>query len=470
MLRFSRRLVLYLALLAVPLSVVAAQPAPDTVRVTLESVLERALAVSPDLDQVRAQRTFAEARRRLARASRFLTEFSATSGHAVAPGLDLNATTLPDDALYLDPDVRNDWEELRPFNQLEVEALQPLYTWGELGGNIEAARHGVAVEAAVVESKALEVALRAAELYYNVLLANELFGLAERTRDVVEQAKDEIDRLLQEGATDVDDADLFQVQITEQEFNQRVVEVEQSRITARVALARQLLLPGGTVVVPEAALLEPLEFTLEPLDQYLDRAVDVRPELAQARAGLAAREALVRVARSDFYPKLFAGLRMEYAYAAGRPRQRNPFIGNPFRSNAVEAGLGLRMKLNPFQTRARVAQAEAEREEVRAQLTGAQQLVLFEVERAYRDLITAQAALDARDQALTISKEWLRVEYINFDLELGDTENLVKAVRENLALEARYYEAVQQYNMAVLQLLDAVGTLTHRAESGTLVD
>jgi hypothetical protein len=93
-----------------------------------------------------------------------------------------------------------------------------------------------------------------------------------------------------------------------------------------------------------------------------------------------------------------------------------------------------------------------------------------QVEQAYRNLLVERAALTAQDSSLTITNEWLRVEYINFDLELGSTENLVKAVQANLELEARYYDAVKRYNMAVLRLLNAVGILTERAQSGTLVE
>ncbi len=221
----TRRLALAgLVLLLLPARTAAAQAmAPrDTVRVSLQTVLERALDVSPDLGEVRADRDFADARSRLARSSRFLTEFNATTAHAVAPGID-NPNGTPDDELYLDPDVRNDWNELHPFNQLDIEVIQPIFTWGELGGNIRAARHGVEVEEAAVSRKELEVALRAAELYYNVLLINELLRLAERTRNVVEQAKREFDRLVEEDSPDVDNADVFQLQLTEQEFNSRVV-------------------------------------------------------------------------------------------------------------------------------------------------------------------------------------------------------------------------------------------------------
>ena len=268
----------------------------------------------------------------------------------------------------------------------------------------------------------------------------------------------------------MDEADLFQLRITEQEFRRRVVEVQQSRITARVALARQLLLPEGTVVAAAEEVLAPLDFEPAPLETYLAEALGRRPELAQAQAGLAARSALVEVARSGYFPKLFLGGEAAYRWAPGRERQPNPYISDPFRGGGVRAGFGFRQNLNFLQTRARVAQAEAERAEVEAQLTGAEQLIRFEVEQAYRDLVIARAALDAASESLTISREWLQFEYINFDLALGDTENLVKAVRESLTLEARYYEAVQRYNLAVLRLFRAAGTLASRLETGTLVE
>ena len=64
----------------------------------------------------------------------------------------------------LDPRVENDWSDLRPFNRLQVEALQPIWTWGQLGGSIRAARFGVEVEEAAVEEQAATVALRTGEL------------------------------------------------------------------------------------------------------------------------------------------------------------------------------------------------------------------------------------------------------------------------------------------------------------------
>lgn len=451
------------------LPVALAQGRPDTLRLGLDAAIRQALVVSPEVGAVAARQAFAEARWQQARASRFFTEFDATSANAPAPGID-NPNGTPDQSLYLDPEVRNDWSALRPFSRLDVRLTQPLLTWGELGGNLGAARSGIAVEEASVEAKALEVAFRTGELYFNVLLTDALFRLTEEAGEIVQQAKREIRRLLDEGAQDVDDADLYQVLITEQEFNRRVVEVTQRRATARVALARQLFLSDTVAVVPADEELVPLALPPDTLSTWFTLARVHRPELAQADAGLAARTSLVEVARSDFYPKVFLSASSTWSAVAGRVDPRNPYISDPFRSRGLRAGIGVRQKLNIPQTRARVAQARAERDQVVYQKQGVEQLILFEVEEAWRSLLIAQAALDTRNEALRLSKEWLRTEQINFDLELGDTENLVRAVQANLELQAATHEAVRAYNVAVLKLLRTSGVLARRAKSGILLE
>lgn len=436
--------------------------------ISLERAMNRSLEISPEVGAADAKAAFARARYSLARSFRFLTEFTATSAHAFAPAID-NPNDTPVDRLYLDPDVRNDWDDLTPFNRVEFEAIQPLWTWGELGSTIDAASAGWELEKENRRETEFDVASRTAELYYGMLLADALGRLTREAGDMVEQAKEEIDRLLEEGDAGVDYADLFQVEITEQEFLQRVVEVEESRILARVAMSRQLFLPEGQQVEPESSSLEPIGLEILALEDYQQMALMDRPEMGQANAGLAARISLLEVARSDLYPKLFLGVDGRWSYAADRHRQRNPYVSDPFLSRSVRTGLALRLNLNFAQTRAKIRQAEAEREEARHLGDAARQLILFEVEETWRKVIIAQAAVDAREEALLISKRWLRDEQINFDLDLGDTENLVKAVRDNLTLQAQREEAVHDYNVAVVRLLKRSGMLIRALESGMLV-
>ena len=441
----------------------------DTVRIGLTEAIVKAVEASPEVGNAIAIRDFAEARLGFARSNIILPELQVNTAHSLAPGLKGRGDT-PTTELYLNPDVANDWDDLGPFNRFELEAIQPIYTWGEISANIKAAQHGYDLEDATVRNTERETALRTGRLFMSFLLAEELFRLTDRIGDVLDQAKEEIQRLLEEGADDVDDADLFQVQISEQEYFRRVVEVTQQREIARTALMRQLNLPEGTVVVSEQTVLEPLAFNLDTLDTYFMTALDNRPELAQARAGIAARSALVDVARSNFYPKLFAGLSADFAYAPGRFRQPSPYVGDPFRSRGMQAGIGFRQNLNFLQTKTRVQQADAELNQAKYLQDAALLLIFFEVEEAYRNVIIREAALAAQDESLRLSREWLLTETSNFEFDLGDTENLVRAVQASLELEATYYDAVNAYNVAVLNLLDACGILVDRSRTGTLVE
>lgn len=451
------------ALLAALVPLAAAQP--DTLSV--DDAIRLALDGSPEVAIEAAGRDFAAARRRQARAARFLTEFHVTTGHAVAPGLERHGSVFPDDALYLDPDVRNDWEDVRPYNEFTAELLQPLFTWGELGGQIRAATAAVDVEAAQVDAKAGEVALRTGELYFGLGLARTLAGIVEETDAALRTARAELQTLLDEGDPSVSDADLFQLRLFEQEYARQAAEVEQQEALAASALARQLLRPGAPV---RTARLDPLPFERESLADYQALALRHRPELRQAAAGLRAREALVEVARSDYYPKLFLGGTARGRYAAGRTQQSNPFVSDSYVGSSLRFGLGVRQNLTFLQTRAKVEQAEAEAAEVRFQREAAEQLILFEVEEAYRRLAIAEAALAARDASVRIAGEWLRTEQINFDLGLGDVDDLIGAVRADLEGRAARLEAVRAYNVAVLRLLHATGTLAERAQRGTLFD
>jgi len=461
---------------------VVAQPAgtvtADTVDVSLEEALIRALEESPEVDQRRAQEQFATARRDEARANRFLTDVSLDVASSFAPSLtDFGEVpdTVPDDLQYLHPSRQNDWsiDALRPFSRFEVSVRQPIWTWGELSGNIRAARHGVDVETARVDQKALEVAARAGETYYSLLLAEALDRLADQTQDVVDRAQREINRLLDEGDESVSQADLFQTRLTEEEVKRRIVEIEQNRATARSALRRQLFLPDGTTVMPAADELQPISFSIHPdsLDYYIRRALQNRPEVDQAEAGIEAREALVDVAKSDYYPKIGVQASLSQSVTIpGRPNPDNAFVGDSFMGTGTRTGIGIQQNLNFGQTQARVEQAQAELDAVKHQRTAARQLVRVEVEEAYRSLLTAKTDVESRDRSTTISGEWLRTEQVNFDLDLGDTEDLVKAVRADLEAKARYLEAVKQYNVAVLKLLRTTGTLVDRARNGTLLE
>lgn len=453
--RFRLACLLLTAILFLPLDA----GGQDTVNVGLSDAIQRAVLTSPDIDMQRARVDFAEARRDQARRSRFLTDIKATSAHSLAPGLD-NPNGTATDRLFLDPDLRNDWDNLAPFSRIDVDLLQPLWTWGQLRRTIDAAEAGIDIETGGLAAREMEVALRTGRLYYTVVLLDAMNSLTDEADEAVSRARREVEKLLNEGSPDVGDADLFQVQITEQEVRRRVVEVREQMRTARSALRRQLMLGEDATLAVEDRFLEPLPMALDSLSAYQAVALANRAEMAQVNAGIVARSALVDVARSDFYPKLVWGVHGHYSgTTAERFRQRNPYVGDSFLSRSLETGLGMQLQLNFGQTRAKVEQAKANLAEVRFQSVAARELILVEVEEAFRKVRIRQASLASAEEAFRIAREWLQTEYFNFDLELGDTDDLIKAVQAKLQLHAARHEAVFELNMAILELHAATGLL-----------
>lgn len=449
------RLLLLLCLLALPLEAAYAQA------LTLNEAISQALRASPEVEAAQAEVAFAQARHAQARASRFATEFEARTAHSVAPAISVPAGfDGPDYNVFLQPEAFNDYSRLGPFNRIELSVLQPLLTWGELGGNLRAAEAATRLETARVDQQRRVVALRVAETWYAVLLARQLEALTREAGTILEQATREIERLLEDGDESVSLADQYQLRLTEQEFQRRIVEVQERRRTAEVAFLRQLGLPAeGTPALADSILI-PLSLELLPLETYQERALAMRPEVRQAEAGIAARQALVEVARSDYYPKLGLGVSFAFAYAPNRFRPRSPYLGDPFLARSVRPGIGFQQKLNFGITRARVQQAEAQLNSVRAQRDGAGQLIAFEVEEAWRNVRIAHAAMTSLEASYAITRQWLLDEQLGFDLEIGSAQNLVRAVQARLTTEASYYESIQRYNTNVLRLLSSAGLLT----------
>ena len=437
---------------------------PGNRRIGLADALTRALAVSPEVAAASAAADGSDARYALARASRYLTTFRVETAHSLAPGLRIpDDNTFPLTALYLNPGVRDDWGRLRPFNRISVDILQPLWTWGELSGSIDAAKDGARSDRAAVDVARQTVALRLAETYQGLRLARHLDGLARETARIVGGAKNEIQRLVDEGDSTVTSADVYELRLAEQQLRRQATEVRERLATARSALALQLFDDGGAPLAPADTVLVPIPFVRDSLGVYLGDAADQRAEIRQADAGIAARRALVRVARSDLYPKLGLGVTASYSYVYGRPRQRTPYLQDPYLGRPVRPGLGLRQNLAFGQTRARIRQAEAALRQTEALGRGARQLAAFETEEGYRSVVIAEDALSAADTSLAIAREWERDAQIGFDLGLTSARELVRATRARLDADIDRATRVERYNVAVLRLVARTGGLTPEA-------
>jgi outer membrane protein TolC len=93
-------------------------------------------------------------------------------------------------------------------------------------------------------------------------------------------------------------------------------------------------------------------------------------------------------------------------------------------------------------------------------ITAVRQGVILEVRNDYKNYMVNRTKAKQIEKAFVLSKEWLRTEQIDYDLGLGDVENVVDATKTSLELEAEFNEAVYQNNIKLGKLLHSSGILS----------
>jgi outer membrane protein TolC len=436
------------------------QAESDTLGLNFPEFMELAIERSKELQARRQQVGIAETRRSQAKASRFLPNLELTSGHGLIPGVKAEDTEFENSSLYLDPNLRTDWGDWAVFNRVEVSAIQPIYTWGALSSAIQASKAGVTVASAEYDGRRSNYEMDLFQLYQAHLLATELKQLTEEARETIRSAERELENLLEEGSDEIDDADLYQLDIFKHQFEAQVVEVDENLTFVRrawqLALGGQEIEPS-TTYQPDTPFIDPLMDAPAELQVYRQTALNNRPEIRRINAAQEAAGYGLKAARAQRYPALVMGLSYRYAYASNRPRQRNPFISNPANTESLTVGLGIRQNLNFFILDSRVERARLQYRQAGYAQEAAADGIELDIADKYKNAEIARAKMQASRSALDVSRKWLRQEQLDYDIGFGDVNNLVDAVRQNLELEAEFKQRVYDYNIALAQLYKAGG-------------
>lgn len=438
-------------LVALTPSASAAQ-AVDTVVVGLPEAERMALENSPLLAPLHASVDLAEAQRSRAKHARFLPEFALRNVWGPIPKA---RGEFNEFGVLMSPDTSIGLGDLTYFTQVDVDLVQPLYTFGKIGSRIDAAGHQVDLKRADLEETRAEIRFQVRRLYWGAVLSEELLGVSRSVNERVEEAATRLQELYDEGSATQND--MFKFQIFEYEVGSRAREVETGRTKAMEALRAIIGLPRGTPVRVETRSLAALEFTLDELDGYVSVAMDNRPELAQLRAGIRARRALVAGAEADSWPSLFLAGQFRFNHAPDRFDPENPFLNDP--TNFARAGLvfGVDWNLNLWRTNDDEQIERYELARLRAQAEPLRLKIEQEVREAYLDVVRARADVEAGREALQASENLLRAELQTFDIGLGDIETVIDAFESNVGMTVEQLDNIATLNTKLAELYRRVG-------------
>jgi outer membrane protein TolC len=412
---------------------------------TLERCIALTLRNWPKIQEARAR--FAKSRQQQVQAwSQPYSEFNVTGGLALAPEVRGTAIYSPDTDAALSSRMGLGWS-------IGIDGVVPLYTFGKIGNLWDAAAAQVKVSAQDVEKEKNSVKQDVRRAYYGVLLARDAISLMREAETRIDKYLGSLEKKVKEG--DADEVAFYKLKMNRADLTARHSEATQKEA---IALASLKFLTGvqGELPLPDMPLTR-VRGALGPLATYLSAARLHRPEINMARAGLTAREAQVRLERARYFPDIGLGLSARWAKAPGITDQQNPFVREQINVIAYGAALVLRYKLDFMPTSARVAQAQAQLEELRATERYALGGVAVEVETAYREAEDAGRRLDAYSEAAAYAKKWLILVQQGIDVGTNDEEDIVDPAKEWALKRFAVMSATFDYNVAVGKLALATG-------------
>ncbi len=448
--RGTARLIVALALMpavVVPQLAWAQTPSEKAVY-TLKDLIQRALATSPEIRQFQRGAEVAMAKKEQADAGRL-------------PQIELTAVVGPSPRAkgsFLDTTDRRDHPVVtNVFERVEMTLVQPLYTFGKITGYRDAAAAGEKVEKGKVEEKAADLILKIKELYYSRLLASDILGLIDEISGDLDKAIDKTERQIKADAPGSDEVDLYKLKAFRGEAMKNRNEAEKGFDLATTALRTFAGLDPGQPVELDVKGLDATPRPVEPEDQAIGTALELRPEMTQVRAGLRATEALVQVEESNLYPQFFFAVEGLYAQAGNRTFQQNPFIRDPINDRYAAVVLGLKYNLDFGITRGKIRAAQGEHLKLQETKQFAEQGIPLQVRKAHRELAEAKETIRATDEGWRNAKKWLVAAKANYDLGVGEARELGQAAETYARLRAENYKATYNYNIALANIEHATG-------------
>jgi outer membrane protein len=413
-------------------------------KLDLDEFIRRALEAAPEVAVARWDVAVRQAKLQEAKASRFVPQFEALNLVGLAPRYR---------GTVLDPKSTVDTSSYGPFTSVEVNVIQPLFTWGKLTAGIAAATHAVEQEVAASEGVAADVVMQVKTLYYNVLLARSVEGVLVESRDAFEDALETANQRRDDGDADISELDILYLRVALAEIAKEIPKLGTGAQGALEALRMMCGADRKDPIEVKERQLEPVKKKLEPLEHYTAQLYDKSPAWKQIDAGVAAKAEEVKTVEADFLPMFFLTGSFAYSYAPRNDRQLNPFAWDQFNYQRGPGGVfGIRWPLNFHITAAKVEATRAELGKLEALRRQAHDGLALELEQAYAKVVETRTALDSLEDGRKAGRAILTLSVTNFDIGIGDASEILQGLSNYAQVSGHYFEAIRDYNLAVAAL------------------
>ena len=429
--------------------------AKDTVYLDYQEFIDRALEQIGQIKAAQVSVSLAQNQVQQARDQRILPSLRMESEHGILPSV-VSPKGFPSNQIYLDPDATYDWENWDFANRFRVIGVQPLFIWGAVDKAVKAAQFGV--QSVEQQSKATkqEIELQLHGLYFGYQLALEIERLLDVALETMDTVEKSINQQRKDSPEEINESEIYKFKVFKAQFEAREDEVKQNLLFVTESW-NYILGDFDTVFLPANVYLEAPSQSISTLDYYQQMALLNRSEIQALTYTKQGARMFIEAKKAENKPGLFLGITGTYAHAPSRPRQDNPFISSDGNTLNMSFGFSIRQNLNFNQIKTNLKRAELEMDRLDFQQKTIQDMVMLEVHEKYRDASIAQSKYEGSAEALKITKEWLRMEQLDYDFGIGDVRDVVDALKQELELRLEEKQTTFDYIISLANLNKATG-------------
>ena len=344
---------------------------------------------------------------------------------------------------------------LEPFISFDINGVVPLYTFGKIGSIKDAAEANVRVNEWDLEKTRQQVRMDVRRAYYGLQLARDAHFVLDDAVSRLNKAIEALQDKIKKDDKNVTEIDVLRLETFREAVLARSGEPQRGQTFAFAAL-RFLTGVQSSFDIPDEPLRRP-DRPLVGVTQYLEAARLFRPEINQARAGIAAREAMVDYNRAKYFPDFGLGLGSSYATTPSATPQLNAWTNDPFNHFYYYFAFGMKWNLDFLPNSARVEQAEAQLEETHAIERFAIGGAMVEVENNYGIAVEAKMREEAWDRAEHKSRQWISTVQDMIDLGTREERDLLDPLRAYGDARVNHLQALMDLNVAMASLAQASG-------------
>jgi outer membrane protein len=318
---------------------------------------------------------------------------------------------------------------------------------------ISQAEKAVLQAESVLASAQQDLALRLAQAYFDVLLAQDNVALSQAQKNAISEQLAQAKRNFEVGTATI--VDTLEAQARYDQANAKEIadqnDLEVKRRALQVLLGR---LPEGLTPVREPLVLA--EPSPQDIEAWVRTGADSNYQVAIARANYEIAQQEIGRQRAGHLPTLDLSASASHGFDPTRSAPGISAVGN-------DAALGFVLSIPIFSgglTQSRVREAVALRDRAESDLENAQRGVAQAVRTAYLNVTSGIAQVKALEQALVSTQSQLDSTILGRDVGVRTSVDVLNAQQQVFQTRRDLQQARYNYLMNTLRLKQAAGQLS----------